>query len=108
MTSRLLRLLRSGGLRCWLSHRRQILAGSNVGHVRQASDLAASGIVDADASMVEQLSGGAIQFDPRLFIGDYRIHESGFGRGKLLLKLQTQSREGSAELILLLRGAQGL
>src|ERR1700680_3958584 len=49
--------------------RGQVLARRNVGDVGHAGDLAARGVVDADAIVVEQSADSAIEFDSRLFVG---------------------------------------
>src|ERR1022692_327192 len=55
-------------LLCRLGSRDNILPRRDVGHLGQVRDLAPGGVGDVDAGMIEQQSGGAIQFDPRLLV----------------------------------------
>lgn len=59
----------------------QIFARSHIGSVGHARDLATGGVVDADACVVEQVTHGAVQFHPRLFVSGHRRHQCGLCRG---------------------------
>ena len=102
----LLRLLRWG-----LGHRfrrGQILARRYIRYVGQARDLALGGVIDADAGMVEQLTGGTIQFKPRFFVGGHRGEKRRFRVRERAPVLQDRRSRRGAELIFLLLGVEGL
>src|SRR5712691_2946005 len=80
-----LRLLLLWWLSRWRRRRRRVGARLDEGHVRHLPDLAAGGVVNADACMVDELAGGAVKLNPRLFISNHGINQSRLRAGQLAL-----------------------
>src|SRR5579863_5695244 len=95
------RLLLLLGRCCW-----RFLARRNVRNVGQMRDLTASRVINADAGVVEQLSGGAVELEARLFIRGHGGKQRGFGCGEGAAILQNRGGRGGAELIFLLLGVR--
>ena len=64
--------------------------------------MAAGGIVNTDAVVIQKLTGGTVQLDLRFFVGHHRIHQRRLRCGQLALILQYQRGGRCAELILFL------
>ena len=71
-------------------------------------DLAAGGLVNADAGVLERGADGALEFDARFLVGGHGRHQCGLGRGQTALGLQDGGRGRGAKLIFLLLGIERL
>src|ERR1700733_16199159 len=104
-------MLRQLWLTWWwrrLRQRRQVFARRNVGNVRQTGALTASGIVNANAIVVEQSAHSAFEFDTRFFVSRHCRHQGGFSGSECAAGLQNGRGGRRTELIFLLLGIERL
>src|SRR5580698_620685 len=88
--------------------RRVLLARFNERRLRQLPNLATSRVVDADSGMIHELSGGAVQLNPRLLVSNHGVDQGRFRGCQLALVLKNQCRGRSAKLEFLLFGIERL
>src|ERR1700733_10198233 len=69
--------------------RRVLLARFNERRLRQLPNLATSRVVDADSGMIHELSGGAVQLNPRLLVSNHGVDQGRFRGCQLALVLKT-------------------